>query len=282
MSFSSEVKKELSNLNTYSKKELIEAEFIGYLISSNSKLVDGKFEFITENEFNIERLYKILFKLQIDYEPETKRKVYVARMKKVNFKPIQSIATEEEKKALIRGAFLGSGSVNNPRKKYHLEILLNYEDVAMYICNILKEVNIHARILENNNTVYIKEAEEISKFLAYIGAQKAVLDFEEVRVVKEISNSVNRQVNCETANLSRIVDAAVVQVDAINYLKETQKYKELPENLKEIAKLRLQYPEISLKELGTKLEKPIGKSGVNHRLKRIVEIAENIKNEEEK
>lgn len=279
MSFSSEVKQELSSINTYSKSNLIEAELIGYLMSANIKEENEKIEFITENEFNIERIYKILFKLKIEYEPETRRKTFVAKINKPNLRNIENLETEEEKKALIRGIFLGSGSINDPTKKYHLEILSKNKDVAQYIQNILKSFNIKAKILEMNNTNYIKEGEEISKFLAFIGAQKAVLKYEEIRVMREIRNNVNRQVNCETANLNKTISASVMQIEAINYLKKVKKYEELPTGLQEIAELRLEYPEMSLKDLGSLLEKPLGKSGVNHRLKKIIEIADEAKKE---
>lgn len=281
MSFSSEVKQELSSINTYSKSNLIEAELIGYLMSANIKEENEKIEFITENEFNIERIYKILFKLKIEYEPETRRKTFVAKINKPNLRNIEDLETEEEKKALIRGIFLGSGSINDPTKKYHLEILSKNKDVAQYIQNILKSFNIKAKILEMNNTIYIKEGEEISKFLAFIGAQKAVLKYEEIRVMREIRNNVNRQVNCETANLNKTISASVMQIEAINYLKKVKKYEELPTGLQEIAELRLEYPEMSLKDLGSLLEKPLGKSGVNHRLKKIIEIADEAKKENE-
>lgn len=281
MSFSSEVKQELSSINTYSKSNLIEAELIGYLMSANIKEENEKIEFITENEFNIERIYKILFKLKIEYEPETRRKTFVAKINKPNLRNIENLETEEEKKALIRGIFLGSGSINDPTKKYHLEILSKNKDVAQYIQNILKSFNIKAKILEMNNTIYIKEGEEISKFLAFIGAQKSVLKYEEIRVMREIRNNVNRQVNCETANLNKTISASVMQIEAINYLKKVKKYEELPTGLQEIAELRLEYPEMSLKDLGSLLENPLGKSGVNHRLKKIIEIADEAKKEKE-
>ncbi len=277
MSFSSEVKMELSKINNFSKRELLEAELTGYMLSANTSIKNNYIEFITENEFNIERIFKILFKLQIDYEPESKRKVYIAKFKLPDIKKPEQMDKDEEKKALVRGIFLGSGSVNDPNKKYHLEILLNERDIAQYIQNILKQANIRTKILENNNTIYIKEGEEISKFLAFIEAQKSVLKFEEIRVMKDLRNDVNRKVNCETANLNKTIEAAVMQIDAINFLKKMKKFEELPDSLIEIAEVRVENPEVSLKDLGNLLENPIGKSGVNHRLKKIVEIAEEIK-----
>lgn len=120
----------------------------------------------------------------------------------------------------------------------------------------------------------MKEADEISKLIALIGANKAVLNFEEIRVVRQTRNNINRLVNCETANLNKTINAAVNQINAIKALKRNKKFEGLPDNLKEIAELRLKHPDVSLIELGQMLETPIGKSGVNHRLKKICELVE--------
>ena len=277
MSFSSEVKLELNNIYNFKQKELIESELIGYMLSGNSSFDGKNIVFTTENEFNIERLYKILFNLDIEYEPNINGKNYIAKFQNNISRKVEELTSVDEKRALLRGLFLGSGSVNDPEKKYHLEILLRDPDVSTYIRNILKEDGINVKILESNNTIYIKEGEEISKFLAYIGAPKSVLKFEDIRVMKDIRNNVNRQVNCETANINKTVEAAVTQIDAIKFLQKMKKFDELQESLKEIASLRLEYPEASLKELGEKLDNPIGKSGVNHRLKKIIEFSEDVK-----
>lgn len=280
MSFSSNVKEELGKINIYNKKEIVEAEILGYMLSGNTTIEDDYIYFITENEFNIERLYKLLFNLKIDYEPETRRKVYVAKVKKEELSKLkreETISDEEELKAIVRGAFLGSGSINDPNKKYHLEILLKSRDNAMYLQNIIKMFGVKTKLLESNNTIYIKEGEEISKFLALIGATKSVLSFEEIRVLRDTRNNVNRLVNCETANLNKIVNASVKQIEDIKFLKKMKKFDSMPDYLVEIAELRLENPEISLKELGQMLENPIGKSGVNHRLKKIQEYADEIR-----
>ena len=280
MSFSSEVKEELSKINIYNKKNLVEAEVLGYMLSGNCSKDDEYIEIITENEFNIERIYKLLFNLNINYEPTSKRKVLVARIKKSEIdilKREESITDQEELKAIVRGAFLGSGSLNDPNKKYHLEILLKDEENAMFLQNILKTFGVTAKILKTNNTLYIKEGEAISKFLAVIGAVKSVLTFEEIRVLRDTRNNVNRLVNCETANLNKIVSASVKQIEDIKFLKKMKKFENLPDYLKEIAVVRLENPEVSLIELGKKLENPIGKSGVNHRLKKLQEIAEEVR-----
>lgn len=280
MSFSSNVKEELGKINIYNKKEIVEAEILGYMLSGNTTVEDDYIYFITENKFNIERLYKLLFNLKIDYEPETRRKVYVAKVKKEELSKLkreETISDEEELKAIVRGAFLGSGSINDPNKKYHLEILLKSRDNAMYLQNIIKMFGVKTKLLESNNTIYIKEGEEISKFLALIGATKSVLSFEEIRVLRDTRNNVNRLVNCETANLNKIVNASVKQIEDIKFLKKMKKFDSMPDYLVEIAELRLENPEISLKELGQMLENPIGKSGVNHRLKKIQEYADEIR-----
>ena len=188
------------------------------------------------------------------------------------------IEKEEQIKALIRGIYLGSGSVNNPENKYHLEIsLLNIEN-AKYVNEKLLLFGINNKILLNKKqyTIYLKEGEEISKFLAFIGANKAVLKFEEIRVQREMNNKVNRLVNCETANLNKTINASVQQIEAIEKLKKSDKFESLDENLKEIAIARIENPNLSLVELGKILSVPIGKSGANYRLKKIIEIANEI------
>ena len=187
---------------------------------------------------------------------------------------------EELRKAIVRGAFLGAGSITDPNKQYHLEILFQERNNAEYILNICKSFGVYLKILESKEKIqlYIKDGEEISKFLALLGSNKGVLSFEDVRITKEIKNNVNRLVNCETANLNKIVNASVDQVNDIKLIQKLNKFEELPEYLKEIALIRLENPEVSLKGLGEMLEKPIGKSGVNHRLKKIHDFAEELRN----
>ena len=178
-------------------------------------------------------------------------------------------------KALIRGSFLGSGSINNPERIYHLEVIYSNEQNLEYVLNILKKYNIQMKKL--NNTLYLKEGEEISKFLAFIGANSSVLKFEEIRVIRDMRNNVNRLVNCETANLNKTINAALKQIDDINLIKKMKKFNELPDNVQEVANLRLENPEISLVELGKMLTNPVGKSGVNYRFKVISELAEELR-----
>lgn len=184
---------------------------------------------------------------------------------------------EEYLRAIIRGLFLGAGSINNPENKYHLEIVLKEEKNWDYAVEILKKLGISCKkmITKNKYSIYIKEGEEISRFLALISANKAVMKFEDVRIQKEMRGKVNRLVNCETANLNKTINASIEQIAAIRKLQETGKFNKLDESLKEIANLRLENPDMPLVELGKLLKVPVGKSGVNYRLKKIMDIANN-------
>ena len=178
---------------------------------------------------------------------------------------------------LIREAFIKKGFINDPNKDYHLEILFKSKKKAQELKEIINNFGIDIKLTKKavDYMLYLKDGEEISSFLALIGAQKSMLKFEEIRVIKDTRNNVNRLVNCETANLSKTINAAVKQIEDIKKLKKEKRFEALPENLKEIAKLRLENPDISYEELGKKLSKPIGKSGVSHRLQKISEIADN-------
>ena len=170
---------------------------------------------------------------------------------------------------------MGAGSINNPEKKYHLEINLNHEENCDSIIRILNYYGISTKKIIKNNiySMYIKDGEEISKLLAFIGANNAVLKFEECRVLRDTRNNVNRIINCETANLNKVLNASVEQINAIKKLKENGKFEKMDDGLKEIANLRLENPDMPLVELGKKLSTPIGKSGVNYRLKKIQKLA---------
>ena len=282
MSFSTDVKKELSKINNLANKTCVRLEFLGYLSSVNVSNVDKSLRFSTESEYNINRFSKLLKNLNIEkYNIDMQGKNYVITMQNKNIAEIiTDIKTEndEEDRAYVRGCFLGSGSINNPENKYHIEFIVKDRNIADEILQILNKYNIHFKKLEKENAVslYSKDGEEISKFLAFIGANSSVLKFEDIRVYRDMRNNVNRIVNCETANLSKTVNAAVKQIDAINKLKESGKYNSLSENLKEIAELRIKYPEVSLIELGKMLNPPIGKSGVNHRMKAILKLVEEL------
>ena len=187
------------------------------------------------------------------------------------------------KRAYLRGAFIARGSINNPEtSSYHLEIFNLDQDHNQVLNQLLNEYELRARELQRRNgfIVYIKEAEKIAEFLRIIGANKALFKFEDVRIVRDMRNSVNRIVNCETANLNTTISASVRQVESIKLIDQMIGIDTLPDKLREIAETRLKYPEVPLKELGELLPSgKLSKSGVNHRLKKLEEIADSLKNE---
>ena len=278
MSFSAELKEEISKIENLSNKEAVKYELIGYLISSNITVEENKIKFSTENEYNINRFAKLLNNMNInDYEIELQGKIFVITFSKRKVEELENIGTlnVEQIKWLIRGAYLGAGSINNPEKKYHLEIGISNVENANKIVQYLKEFEIKSNIVEKKGeyAIYIKDGEAISKILALIGANKSVLKFEEIRVQREMNNKINRIVNCETANLNKTINASIEQIEAIKRLKSNGNFEKLDEPLKEIAELRLKNPNSNLTELGKMLKNPVGKSGVNYRLKRIMEMS---------
>lgn len=315
MSFSSDLKEELSKISNLNKKDEVKYELIGYLISKNASVVKNNVRYATESEYNINRFSKLLRNLDIDNNIEFDGKSFIITFKvknlieevevvenqleiksNVDFEDIKTISSGQSeklvqndinnkliviendncKRAIVRGAFLGAGSINNPSRTYHLEINLSTKNNMEFLDEILKQCNIRCKKLENNNSIYLKDGEEISSIIALFGASSSVLKFEDIRVQKEMNGKVNRIVNCQTANLNKTLNASVEQIDAIRRLQQSNKFNNLDDNLKEIALLRLEYPDMSLVELGKKLKEPLGKSGVNYRLKRIIKIAEDL------
>ena len=185
---------------------------------------------------------------------------------------------EQIDRVCVREALYKSGFISDPNKEYHLEIIFKKRKNAQEIADILYKYEIKVKITNRrtNYIVYAKDGEEIAKILAFIGANASVLRFEEIRVVREMRNSINRKVNCETANLTKTVNAAFEQIKAIEILNKNGKFDKLDNKLKEVAKLRIENPELGLEAIGKLVNPPISKSGVNHRLKKIIEIAENL------
>lgn len=185
------------------------------------------------------------------------------------------------RRAFLRGAFLSSGSISDPNSSYHFEIVCDSEYTAEQIRDLIRSLSADAKIVTRKKyyIVYVKEGTQIVDLLACMGAKMALLEMENVRIVRGMRGSVNRKVNCETANINKTVSAAVRQLEDIRYLQRTVGLNMLPENLDEMAEIRLKYPEASLKELGQYLQSPVGKSGVNHRLRKIGEIAERVRME---
>ncbi len=185
------------------------------------------------------------------------------------------------KKAYLRGIYMGGGSLTSPEKSYHLELITHHEDYAnacVAFINSTFDLAAKTTMRKKNHIVYIKESEKIVDFLNIIGAHQTLLDYENVRIIKQMRNNVNRVVNCETANLTKTIDAAYTQVNAIKLIEAVGGLNGLPDKLREMALLRLENPEATLVELGELADPPIGKSGVNHRLKKIIEISETLQN----
>lgn len=291
MSFSSDIKQELNKSTNLANKKLVKQELNGYLISGNVSIINNKtLKFSTESDYNINRLSKLLSNLNMNHNIDISGKNFIIT---INQKEIDWIyisekkiylkedlpQKEDDKKAFIRGAFMGGGSINNPENKYHLEIDFSNNENQEKVKRLLEEVGIDFKVLQNDkkSALYLKEGEEISNFLAYIGANKAVMQFEDIRIQREMRGKVNRIVNCESANLNKTINASIEQIAAIKKLQDNKQFNKLDDKLKEIATLRLENPDIPLSELGKMLKEPLGKSGVNYRLKKIIEIANNIK-----
>lgn len=182
------------------------------------------------------------------------------------------------KRAFIRGAFLATGSVSNPKKAYHFEIIFSDKVNAIFLKEMMRTLDLSAKIVQRKKTyvVYLKESEQIVKVLGIMEASSALMNFENERIFKEVRNVVNRKVNCETANLGKTISASYKQIKDITLIRECLGLDSLPESLKEIAHARLEDPDASLRELGERLHPPLGKSGVNHRLRKLSEIANSI------
>lgn len=187
------------------------------------------------------------------------------------------------KRAFIRGAFLSSGSMSNPKKAYHLEIVVSSKDKAEQIREMIQTFSIDAKIIlrKKHYVVYIKEGSQIVDLLNVMEAHAALMELENVRILKEMRNSINRQVNCEAANITKTVNAAANQIKDIIYIMDHVGLGDLADGLESIARMRIEYPEASLKELGEMLLPPIGKSGVNHRLRKLSQIADQLRENRE-
>ncbi|MDS9472689.1 DNA-binding protein WhiA [Sporosarcina pasteurii] len=308
MSFASRTKKELTQIEADECCVRAEvAAFIrmnGALSFSNKKLsLDAQ----TENAAiarrlysNLRRLYPYKIELLVRKKMQLKKNnVYICRIRDgakpllkdlliltgtFEFKNEISPALIEKdccKRAYLRGAFLAGGSVNNPEtSSYHLEIFSIYKEHSEALVELMNTYRLNAKSIERKNgyIAYLKEAEKISDFLGVVGAHVGLMKFEDVRIIRDMRNSVNRLVNCETANLNKTIGAAQRQVNNIEFIQRTIGLDQLPERLQEIARLRLEHQDITLKELGELVTgTKVSKSGVNHRLRKIEEIADNLR-----
>ena len=185
----------------------------------------------------------------------------------------------ESKRAFLRGAFIAGGSFTDPQKSYQFELVTDHLWQAEELQGLMADFGIHARIMKRRDrfVVYLKDGSGIVDILNVIGAHKALMEFENIRILKEMRETVNRKVNCETANIGKTVAAAMKQLEDIRLIRQQVDYEELEEPLKEICEIRMQYPEAGLSELGKLMDPPLGKSGVNHRFRKLSRIAEEIR-----
>jgi DNA-binding protein WhiA len=308
MSFASETKKELTDVEV--KPCCIHAELSalirmnGSLSFSNRKLV---VDIQTENAAIARRIYTLLkrsYEVQVELLVRKKMRlkknnVYIVRLSQLareiledtfiigdGFTLIHDISKKLVKRncckrSYLRGAFLAGGSVNNPEtSSYHLEVFSLYKEHNDSLCELMNTFGLNSKTLERKKgyITYLKEAEKIAEFLTIVGAHSALLRFEDVRIVRDMRNSVNRLVNCETANLNKTIGASVRQVENIRYIDRTVGLRILPDKLREIAELRMNFTDVTLKELGEMASGgAISKSGINHRLRKIDEIAEKLR-----
>ncbi len=308
VSFASETKKELTTIEI---KDCCSKSELSSLIRMNGSLSIANRQFIvdvvTENAAIARRIY-VLIKRVYDVDVELlvrkkmrlkKNNVYIVRIKEEakhilndlyitgeGFTFTNEIAKELIgkkccKRSYLRGAFLAGGSVNNPEtSSYHLEIFSLYKEHTEEICRLMNEFGLNAKTLERRKgyITYLKEAEKITEFLNIVGAHSALLRFEDIRIVRDMRNSVNRLVNCETANLNKTISAAFRQIENIRYIQSSVGLDILPPKLREIAELRVAYEDVTLKELGEMVSSgAISKSGINHRLRKIDEIADKLR-----
>ncbi|MFD1739389.1 DNA-binding protein WhiA [Bacillus salitolerans] len=308
MSFASETKKELTNLQI---KECCSKSELSALIRMNGSISFSNrqlsLDVQTENAAIARRIYTLL-KKNYDAPVELlvrkkmrlkKNNVYIVRLVKnarmiledlhilrEGFEFIRDISPTLVKKkcckrSYLRGAFLAGGSVNNPEtSSYHLEVFSLYKEHNDSLCELMNSFDLNSKTLERKKgyITYLKEAEKITEFLNIVGAHQALLRFEDVRIVRDMRNSVNRLVNCETANLNKTIGAAIRQVENIKFIDRTIGLEILPDKLREIAQLRVTYQDVTLKELGEMVSGgTVSKSGINHRLRKIDEIAEKLR-----
>ncbi|MCO7125045.1 DNA-binding protein WhiA [Sporolactobacillus shoreicorticis] len=307
MSFAAETKKELTMLEVddcCARSELAALTRMNGFISIRNKRIE--LDIATENAAISRRIFRLI-KQAYHYQIEIlvrrkmrlkKNNVYIVRLKETARPFLEDLKIIDDegrftreiapeliesnccKRSYLRGSFLAGGSLNHPESSYHLEIFSNYEEHTYSLAKLMNTFNLNVKILPRKNgyIVYMKEGEKITDFLSIIGANKALFYFEDIRIVKDMRNSVNRLVNCETANLNKTVSAAMKQMENIRLIEKSIGLEELPEKLREIAEIRLKNPDITLKELGEMVNgEPISKSGINHRFRKIDAIANRIR-----
>ena len=318
MSFSSQVKEELSRqmssarhcqiaeiaaiLSLCGRIHIDENENYSIRIHTENVAVARKYFTLLKNAFNIRtdisirrnaflkknRTYSVMIRKHEDAVRVLKAAKLVDEHGEIgeNLSVVRNLVIQNPccRRAFIRGAFLAAGSISDPEKFYHFEIACTSMEKAKQLQEVISTFSIDAKIVVRKKyyVVYIKEGSQIVELLGLMEANVALMNLENIRILKEMRNSVNRQVNCETANINKTVSAAVKQLGDITYIRDTVGLDYLPEALAEIARIRLEMPDATLKELGESLSPPVGKSGVNHRLRKISTIAETLRDERER
>ena len=296
MSFTTDVKQELGK--QYSKSRHCQlAELAGILemtgslhgnplilqLDSENQLLREKYAILMRSAFGLnieqtierENTIRILQAMKW-YEEDEARQLPLQR-RTANELVLQRTCC---KRAFIRGAFLAAGSMNDPSaKSYHFEISCRTPEQALQLQRVINSFEVESKVIERKGhyVVYLKEGSQIVDMLNVMEAYVSLMKMENERILKEMRNSINRQVNCETANLSKTVNAAVKQIEDINLIRVCKGLDQLPRPLREMAEVRLENPDASLKELGEMLDPPVGKSGVNHRLRKLSEIADSLR-----
>lgn len=286
MSFSREVKEELAgHISPARHCQIAELSALFSMCGQFGRNQDGYYiGFQTENEAVLKKSFTLLKKA---FNIETDAMLRKEQMQELydEFgdldKPVNQLLIKNSccQRAFIRGSFLAAGSMSDPSKGYHLEFVCTSMEKAGQLQRVIQEFNIDAKIVIRKKyyVVYLKEGSGIVDILNVMEAHVALMKLENLRILKEMRNSINRQVNCEAANITKTVNAATRQIEDIELIKEQYGFQKLPEPLRQMAEVRLEHPDAPLKELGEYLDPPVGKSGVNHRLRKLSELADRIR-----
>ena len=287
MSFSSDVKDELiKHISPARHCQIAELAAMMHFCGQYGRDAEGNYTigFQTENESVVTKGFTLLKKtFNIDADGLINEEQMLGFLSKIGDlqEPVNGLLIKNSccQRAFLRGAFLSVGSMSDPQKGYHLEFVCTEKDKAEQLRSVMQGFELDAKIVLRKKyyVVYLKEGSCIVDLLNICEAYKALMDFENLRILKEMRNSVNRRVNCETANITKTVNAAARQIEDIKYIRDHYGLQNLPESLREIAEVRLENPDAPLKELGNYLSSPVGKSGVNHRLRKISELADRIR-----
>ena len=287
MSFSSEVKEELSkHISPARHCQIAELAAFMHFCGQYGRDENGNYiiAFQTEKEAARRKGFTLLKKTyNIDTDVAISREQMEAFIQKIGNlnEPVSNLLIKNSccQRAFLRGAFLSIGSMSDPQKSYHLEFVCTDEDKARQLQSVIQGFEIDAKIVLRKKyyVVYLKEGSGIVDLLNVCEAHVALMNLENLRILKEMRNSINRRVNCEAANITKTVNAATRQIEDIEYLRDYYGFQKLPDNLRQMAEVRLEYPDAPLKELGEYLDPPVGKSGVNHRLRKLSELADRLR-----